>query len=316
MPRPRSRRTRRPRDRPARGGPARPPLQHADRHQVARADHAGRSAPPRRSSSSGAQSRPPSTVNSACATRPSGRAPPRQCVATARAPSPAWAAIVSYPATKPIRVCPSSSRCSVASRPAARSSTPTDGDVERLRARRSRTRAARPRSSKLRVVLVLAAEVGDLARDEHHPVDPALEQHVDVVRFAARRAGRVAEDRREPAASPRASPSPAASAGKIGFASSGTSSPIAPVGSRRPAGRRAGRASRARRGRASPARTRRAAGDARGRGHAHARAVGNVARSAFRSDRHIRRRMQHRFTSVATCDPLSWTPLTRLRRLT
>ena len=51
----------------------------------------------------------------------------------------------------------------------------------------------------LRVVRVPAAYVGDLGRDEEHPLDAALEEHPHVVALAAGRAVRVAEDRREPA---------------------------------------------------------------------------------------------------------------------
>ena len=51
----------------------------------------------------------------------------------------------------------------------------------------------------LRVVRVLAAHVGDLGRDEDHPLDAALEEHPHVVALALGRAVRVAEDRREPA---------------------------------------------------------------------------------------------------------------------
>ena len=53
---------------------------------------------------------------------------------------------------------------------------------------------------KLGVVRVPAADIGDLGGDEHHALDAALEEHADVVALAARRAVRVAEDRREPAA--------------------------------------------------------------------------------------------------------------------
>ena len=50
----------------------------------------------------------------------------------------------------------------------------------------------------LPVVRVLAADVGDLRANEHHPLDTTLEQHVHVVDLAHRRAGRVADDRGEP----------------------------------------------------------------------------------------------------------------------
>ncbi len=46
------------------------------------------------------------------------------------------------------------------------------------------------------VVPVIRAQVGQLARDEDHPVDPPLEQHVHVLRFPDGRAGGIAQDRR------------------------------------------------------------------------------------------------------------------------
>ena len=48
------------------------------------------------------------------------------------------------------------------------------------------------------VVPMIRAQVGQLARDEDHPVDPPLEQHVHVLRFPDGGAGGVAQDRRIP----------------------------------------------------------------------------------------------------------------------
>ena len=101
------------------------------------------------------------------------------------------------------------------------------GDVE---LRRAAVHEHEPRAlaQQAPVVGVVGAQVGDLARDEDHPVDAALEQHVHVVRLARRRAAVLQRIVASPAAVARRSIS-CASAGKIGLPSSGTSRPIAPV---------------------------------------------------------------------------------------
>ena len=87
----------------------------------------------------------------------------------------------------------------------------------------------------LGVVRVPAADVGDLGGDEHHALDAALEEHADVVALAARRAVRVAEDRREPAARS-VHLHRLGERCETGFENSGTKSPIALDGSIRPGG--------------------------------------------------------------------------------
>ena len=86
------------------------------------------------------------------------------------------------------------------------------------------------------VVVVLAAQVGHLARDEDHPLHLPVEQHVHVLDLAESGALGRAEDGGV-AARPRCGPgAPARSSGRSGSRSSGRSNPITPVAGIRPGG--------------------------------------------------------------------------------
>ena len=92
-----------------------------------------------------------------------------------------------------------------------------------------------PSRDELRVVAVVAAQVRHLGGDEDHPLDAPVEQHVDVVDLAEGRAAVLQRIDASPLGAARVSIA-WASAGKIGFASSGTRIPISPVSVRAPGG--------------------------------------------------------------------------------
>ena len=87
----------------------------------------------------------------------------------------------------------------------------------------------------LRVVRVLPRRSVTSLEMKIIPVDAALEEHLHVVGLAQRRAAVLQRIVARPASAARSSIA-SASAAKIGLPNSGTSSPIAPVGSARPGG--------------------------------------------------------------------------------
>ena len=228
----RSRRSRRPRGRPGRARPWRAAsCSDADRHQVARADDAGRRVAG--ASRRLAQRLPAALDGEVRVGDEAVRLEPAARSARRRARAPSRASAGSAPARRRSRSARGRARSGarVAISPAARSSTPTDGDVERAPSAPFTKTIRAPSLEEPRVVRVVAAQVRHLARDEDHPVDARGRAACGRSRPRGTRSRPCCRGSRRARSAARASPSPAASAGKIGFASSGTSRPITPVAS-------------------------------------------------------------------------------------